>query len=73
MQHCPNATLLAHPRAAPHVIDPSRLVASAKQVWGEDRFASIYGEIVPVSKSRVRIMKVRFYLLEFNIVLRYHV
>jgi glyoxylase-like metal-dependent hydrolase (beta-lactamase superfamily II) len=31
MEACPNATLLAHPRAARHLIDPTRLVASAKQ------------------------------------------
>src|SRR5690242_1066192 len=24
MEACPNATLLAHPRAAPHMIDPSK-------------------------------------------------
>src|SRR3954469_542285 len=28
MQACPNAVLLAHPRAAKHAIDPTKLVAS---------------------------------------------
>lgn len=51
---CPNATLLAHPRAAGNLIDPSKLVASAKRVYGEARFAELYGEIVPIAAERVR-------------------
>jgi len=51
---CPEATVLAHPRAAPHVIDPSRLVASASAVYGEDEFARLYGTIEPVPAERVR-------------------
>jgi glyoxylase-like metal-dependent hydrolase (beta-lactamase superfamily II) len=53
---CPNATLLAHPRAAPHAIDPSKLVSSAKVVYGADRFAELYGIILPIPASRVRVM-----------------
>lgn len=54
MEACPNATLLAHPRAAKHMIDPSRLVASAKAVYGEEEFRRLYGEIGPIPASRVR-------------------
>ncbi|MEZ4318797.1 MAG: MBL fold metallo-hydrolase [Myxococcota bacterium] len=54
MQHLPNATLLAHPRAAPHAIDPSRIVAGATEVYGADRFAGLYGDVVPVPAERVR-------------------
>ncbi len=57
MAACPNATLLAHPRAARHLIDPSKLVASAKQVYGEARFAELYGVIEPIPEARVRIME----------------
>jgi glyoxylase-like metal-dependent hydrolase (beta-lactamase superfamily II) len=53
---CPNATILAHPRAAPHVIDPSKLVASASAVYGEENFRKLYGTIEPVAEERVRIM-----------------
>jgi glyoxylase-like metal-dependent hydrolase (beta-lactamase superfamily II) len=56
MQACPNATLLAHPNAAKHAIDPSKLVRSAKGVYGEERFAEMYGTIDPIPESRVRIM-----------------
>lgn len=54
MELCPNATLLAHPRAARHLIDPSRLVASAKQVYGEAEFERLYGELKPVAPGRVK-------------------
>jgi len=54
MEALPRATLLAHPRAARHLIDPSRLVASASQVYGEQRFAELYGVIAPIDAARVR-------------------
>jgi glyoxylase-like metal-dependent hydrolase (beta-lactamase superfamily II) len=54
MAACPNATLLAHPKAAPHAIDPRRIVAGATQVYGEATFAELYGEITPVPAERVR-------------------
>lgn len=54
MQACPNATLLAHPRAARHVIDPTRLVASARHVYGEEAFEKLYGTIVGIDERRVR-------------------
>ena len=53
LTHCPNAVVVAHPRAAPHVIDPSRLIASAQQVYGVENFKSLYGDILPVPVSRV--------------------
>lgn len=53
---CPNATILAHPRAAPHIVDPSRLVASATSVYGEKQFERLYGVIAPLPASRVREM-----------------
>lgn len=57
MKACPNATLLAHPRAARHLIDPSRLVASARQVYGDELFQKMYGDIEPIPAERVRIME----------------
>jgi glyoxylase-like metal-dependent hydrolase (beta-lactamase superfamily II) len=54
---CPNATLLAHPRAARHLVDPSKLVASATSVYGEKRFAELYGKIEPIAQERVRALE----------------
>ena len=51
---CPSATVLAHPRAAKHLIDPAKLVASATQVYGAETFAKLYGTIEPIDPARVR-------------------
>ena len=53
MRRLPNARLAVHPRGAPHMIDPSRLVAGATAVYGEAEMARSYGEIVPVPAERV--------------------
>ena len=57
LKACPNATLLAHPRAARHLIDPSKLVASATSVYGQERFAELYGTIDPIPAARVRALE----------------
>ncbi|MBK1633864.1 MBL fold metallo-hydrolase [Thiohalocapsa halophila] len=53
MAACPNATLVAHPKAAPHLIDPARLTAGATAVYGEAAFARDFGELVAVPEDRV--------------------
>lgn len=53
---CPEATVLAHPKAAPHLVDPAKLVAGATAVYGEALFAELYGEVKPVPESRVRVV-----------------
>jgi glyoxylase-like metal-dependent hydrolase (beta-lactamase superfamily II) len=57
LARCSNATLLAHPRAARHLVDPSKLVASATSVYGEKRFAELYGTIEPIPRERVRALE----------------
>ena len=56
MRALPHATLLAHPRAARHAVDPSRIVAGATAVYGAARFAELYGEVLPIDAARVRAM-----------------
>ena len=53
MQQCPNAQLIIHPRGARHMIDPSRLQASASSVYGEAEFKKQYGNLVPIDQQRV--------------------
>ena len=57
MQRLPNATLVAHPRGARHLIDPSRLEASARAVYGDAEFDEMYGSLVPVPEDRVILME----------------
>jgi glyoxylase-like metal-dependent hydrolase (beta-lactamase superfamily II) len=54
---CPQAKVLAHPRAARHLIDPAKLVSSAKKVYGERGFEELYGDIRPIPAERVRIVE----------------
>ncbi|MBN6152329.1 MBL fold metallo-hydrolase [Xanthomonas sp. AmX2] len=49
----PNARLLVHPRGAPHMIDPTRLIAGATAVYGEEEIARSYGQIRAVPEARV--------------------
>lgn len=55
MRELPNARAVLHPRGAPHMIDPSRLIAGSRVVYGEQRFARLYGELVPIPRERVRV------------------
>ncbi len=57
MRACPEATLLAHGRAAPHLIDPTKLVASATKVYGAEPFARLFGEVREIEASRVRVLE----------------
>lgn len=53
MQQLPNARLVVHPRGAPHMIDPSALVAGASAVYGAEEVARTYGTVQPVPAERV--------------------
>ncbi|MEQ1438666.1 MBL fold metallo-hydrolase [Fontimonas sp. SYSU GA230001] len=53
MRALPDAMLVAHPRGARHLIDPSKLIAGAQAVYGVDAVARMYGEIAPVVEARV--------------------
>ncbi|OYY94956.1 MAG: MBL fold metallo-hydrolase [Hydrogenophilales bacterium 28-61-23] len=62
---CPNAKLVAHPRGARHLIDPSKLVRGSIAVYGEAVFHALYGEIVPAPVERV-IEADDGFVLDFN-------
>ncbi len=53
MARLPNARLVVHPRGAPHMIDPSKLIAGATAVYGEEEMARSYGTILAVPEARV--------------------
>jgi glyoxylase-like metal-dependent hydrolase (beta-lactamase superfamily II) len=56
-QLCPNAKVLAHPKAARHLISPERIIAGSRAVYGDEMFEQLYGEIVPIPESQVRAMQ----------------
>lgn len=53
LQTLPNARAVLHPRGAPHLIDPTKLIASAIHVYGADTYRRLYGELVPLPQARV--------------------
>lgn len=53
LAHLPHARVLVHPRGAPHLIDPSRLVAGATAVYGAEEMARSYGQVLPIDPARV--------------------
>ena len=55
MRALPNATCVVHPRGAPHMIDPGKLIAGTRAVYGEELYSRLYGEILPIDASRIRI------------------
>ncbi|HEV2167240.1 MAG TPA: MBL fold metallo-hydrolase, partial [Thermoplasmata archaeon] len=48
----PKATLYAHEAGAAHLIDPTKLIASARRAWGEAA-DPLWGQIVPVPSDRL--------------------
>jgi len=54
MEMFPRAEILCHPLAARHLINPERLIKSAKMVYGEERFNALYGEIKAVDADRIK-------------------
>ncbi len=52
-QQFPEAQVLCHPKGLRHLADPSRLVAAASQVYGE-QMDSLYGGMTPVDADRLQ-------------------
>ena len=52
LRHLPNATLYAHERGVPHLIDPAKLVASAARIYGA-LMDPLWGDVLPVPAERL--------------------
>jgi glyoxylase-like metal-dependent hydrolase (beta-lactamase superfamily II) len=50
------ATIYVHPRGAPHLIDPRKLVASATRLYG-DEMQRLWGTIAAIAPERVRVLE----------------
>jgi len=54
LRELPRARLVVHPRGARHMIDPSKLLAGAAEVYGgEDKLRAMYGDVAPTPAERV--------------------
>ncbi|MBV9615159.1 MAG: MBL fold metallo-hydrolase [Ktedonobacteraceae bacterium] len=55
LRHMPKATVYVHSKGAPHLIDTSKVVASAERIYGE-RMEELWGPIEPVPEERLKII-----------------
>jgi glyoxylase-like metal-dependent hydrolase (beta-lactamase superfamily II) len=53
LQSLPNAQVVVHPRGAPHLLDPTKLIAASKEVYGEELYSRLYGDLVPIDAGRI--------------------
>ena len=51
----PDLEVWVHERGARHLVDPARLVASAKRLYG-DEFDRLWGEVVPIPQKNIRVL-----------------
>lgn len=49
----PRAAIWVHARGAPHLAEPSRLVASTARVWGEREMRELFGPVEPAPAARL--------------------
>jgi glyoxylase-like metal-dependent hydrolase (beta-lactamase superfamily II) len=49
----PRAQAVVHPRGAPHMVDPAKLIAGTIEVYGEALYRELYEEILPIATERV--------------------
>jgi glyoxylase-like metal-dependent hydrolase (beta-lactamase superfamily II) len=50
------ATVYVHPVGAPHLADPSRLLVSARRIYG-DQMDSLWGRLEPIPPERLRVVE----------------
>ncbi len=50
----PNATIWVSEKGAPHLADPSRLVASTERIYGSNRAQEMFGPVEPVAAQRLQ-------------------
>jgi glyoxylase-like metal-dependent hydrolase (beta-lactamase superfamily II) len=56
VERWPDLEVYVHQRGAPHLVDPSRLLKSAGQLYG-DQMERLWGRIVPIPEANVRVLQ----------------
>ena len=55
VERWPDLRVYVHERGARHMVNPERLVASARQIWGDD-FDRLWGRVVPVPEENLEVL-----------------
>ena len=56
VERWPDLEVYVHERGAPHLVDPTRLLASAERIYGEE-LERLWGRILPVPEANVRALR----------------
>jgi glyoxylase-like metal-dependent hydrolase (beta-lactamase superfamily II) len=56
VERWPDLEVYVHERGAPHLMDPGRLIESARRLYGGD-MGRLWGEVLPVPVENVRILR----------------
>jgi glyoxylase-like metal-dependent hydrolase (beta-lactamase superfamily II) len=56
LRQLPNAKAVLHPRGAPHMIAPQKLIKGTRAVYGDEMYEALYGQIVALPEERVIIV-----------------
>jgi len=57
LRRWPSVPVYVHERGAPHMLDPSKLLASAGRLYGgEEGLRELWGEFVPVPEANLRVL-----------------
>ncbi len=62
----PDLPVYVHERGAPHLVDPSRLLASAERLYG-DQMDHLWGRVLPVPAERLEILSGGERILDFEV------
>lgn len=52
LKHMPKAEVIAHERAVPHLVDPTRLIQSVTSIFGE-KLVQSYGQPLPIQQQKI--------------------
>jgi len=56
VERFPHIDVVVHGRGAPHMVDPSKLLASAGRLYGQD-MDRLWGEVTPVPQARITVVE----------------
>jgi glyoxylase-like metal-dependent hydrolase (beta-lactamase superfamily II) len=56
VERFPDLPVYVHERGIRHMADPSRLVASATRLYGEEDFKRLWGEVVPIPEANLHVL-----------------
>ena len=56
VERFPDLEVFVHARGTPHLIDPSKLLASAERIYGDD-MTKLWGRVAPVPERNIRVVE----------------